>query len=124
MYEISVAADFDAAHFLRGYEGKCERLHGHRFKIVANLRARRTNAIGLVYDFVELRQHLQSVTGRLDHICLNEVAPFDRDNPSSENIARAICSELVKLIPGPEVVVHSVQVWESPGSCVTYFPDD
>ncbi len=36
MYEISVEMDFDAAHALRGYQGKCEKLHGHRFKVVAS----------------------------------------------------------------------------------------
>ena len=123
MYEISVGSDFDAAHSLRGYQGKCEALHGHRFRVVANLRAQETNAIGIAYDFVDLRRHLQAILGRFDHTCLNDVPPFDEINPSSENIAATVCGELQTRLKGTGVSIFNVQVWESPESCVTYYPD-
>ena len=39
MYQISVESHFDAAHFLRGYQGKCEALHGHRFRVVVSVKS-------------------------------------------------------------------------------------
>jgi len=121
-YEISVEMDFDAAHYLRGYRGKCEALHGHRFKVVATLRVEKLNEIGLGYDFTELKKHLGAVLARFDHTCLNDIAPFKRQNPSSENIAAAIYKELkAKLKSGPGIA--AIEVWESPQSRVTYRPE-
>ena len=124
MYEIAVEADFDAAHYLRGYQGRCENVHGHRFRVVARVRAKRTDGIGMAYDFTKLRQQLGQVVGRLDHICLNDTPPFDKMNPSSENIASTIYSELQVMLREKGVSLHSVQVWESPHSSVVYSPDE
>lgn len=122
MYQVSVEAHFDAAHYLRGYGGKCEALHGHRFKVVVTLKAGKLNQTGLAYDFAELKRHLGEVLARFDHTCLNEVPPFDRLNPSSENIAATIYEGLKGRFPDG-VVLSSVEVWESPQSWVTYSPD-
>jgi len=122
MYQVSVEGHFDAAHFLREYGGKCENLHGHRFKVVVSLKATRLNKIGLAYDFVELKRHLGEVLARFDHTSLNEVPPFDKINPSSENIAVTIYDELKGRFSGG-VTLSSVKVWESPESCVTYSPE-
>ncbi len=124
MYEIAVEADFDAAHYLRGYQGRCENVHGHRFRVVARVRAKRMDSIGMAYDFTKLRQQLGQVVGRLDHICLNDTPPFDKMNPSSENIASTIYSELQVMLREKGVSLHSVQVWESPHSSVVYSPDE
>jgi len=119
MYYISVEESFDAAHFLRGYEGKCERLHGHRFKVVVRLRSEKLNDAGLAYDFTALKKQVNKALGAYDHQCLNEVPPFNRINPSSENVARTIYNNLAPLFRA-EVKLDSVEVWESPGSCATY----
>ena len=123
MYEVAVEQEFDAAHFLRGYRGKCENLHGHRFRVVARVRAKQTGAIGMAYDFTKLRQQLGEVVSRFDHTCLNDISPFDRINPSSENIASTIFGELKAMLKGKGVSLHSIQVWESPHSSVTYSPE-
>jgi len=123
MYQVSIEQHFDAAHFLRGYQGKCEALHGHRFKVVAKVESPRTNDIGLAYDFTELKQHLGDILNKFDHTCLNEVTPFDEINPSSENIAVTIYDELKLKLTGAPVSLFSVEVWESPQSWVTYSPD-
>ena len=120
MYEVSVREHFDAAHYLRGYRGKCENLHGHRFQVMVAVRASAVDQIGLAFDFAELKRHLREILERLDHTCLNEVPPFDRINPSSENIAATIYSELEGRLAG--VSISSVQVCESPEACVTYLP--
>ena len=122
MYEISVEMDFDAAHFLRGYHGKCESLHGHRFKVVATVHAARLNEIGLGYDFTELKKNLGAVLARLDHTCLNDITPFKRLNPSSENIAAVVYRELKRKLRGAPVTIAAIEVWESPQSRVTYRP--
>jgi 6-pyruvoyltetrahydropterin/6-carboxytetrahydropterin synthase len=112
MYRITVEDHFDAAHFLRGYKGKCEALHGHRYRVVVHLQASRLNDIGLSYDFTELKQQLGNIVSRLDHVCLNDVAPFDKINPSAENIASTIYNELEPKLEGEPVTVSSVEVWE------------
>ncbi|MDD5287727.1 MAG: 6-carboxytetrahydropterin synthase QueD [Dehalococcoidales bacterium] len=123
MYEISVEMDFDAAHFLRGYQGKCEALHGHRFKVAATLKGNKLNDIGLAYDFTLLKRHLGEILEKYDHSCLNEVSPFNKINPSSENIAATIYKKLKKKLAGAPVSLVSIEVWESPQSRVTYRPD-
>lgn len=124
MYEVSVREHFDAAHYLRGYKGKCENVHGHRFQVVVNVRAGETDDVGMAYDFTKLRQQLGEIVSRFDHTCLNDVPPFDRINPSSENIASTVCSELQARLKETKVSLCSVQVWESPHSAVTYFPEE
>jgi 6-pyruvoyltetrahydropterin/6-carboxytetrahydropterin synthase len=123
MYEIGVEMDFDAAHSLRGYQGKCEALHGHRFKVVANVRGTKLDEIGLAYDFTLLKKHLGEIIAKFDHTNLNEVPPFDRINPSSENIATTVYDELKKKLTGALVSLASIEVWESPQSRVIYHPD-
>ncbi|MBI2288324.1 MAG: 6-carboxytetrahydropterin synthase QueD [Chloroflexi bacterium] len=123
MYQVSVEDHFDAAHFLRGYQGKCESLHGHRFKVVVKLAASRVNDIGLAYDFTVLKKHLADVLARFDHTCLNDVSPFDKINPSSENIAVTIYNELQPKLAKAPVSLSAVEVWESPQSWITYSPD-
>jgi len=122
MYEISVETHFDAAHSLRGYGGKCEQLHGHRFKLVVTLNASRLNKTGLAYDFTDLKRDLEPITARLDHHCLNEVPPFDKINPSSENLARTVFEWLAPKFAKGNAKLASVEVWESPTSRAVYRP--
>ncbi len=125
MYEVSVRSHFDAAHYLRGYEGKCENLHGHRFEVVVNLRAGKVDEVGMAYDFSKLKKQLAQVVDTLDHQCLNELPAFSSVNPSSENLAVFIYNGLGPLLVGQDDVrIWSVQVWESPESAVTYFPHE
>ncbi len=123
MYRISIEEHFDAAHYLRGYRGKCEAMHGHRYQVVVTVSTAELNDIGIAYDFTELKQRLRDIISRLDHTCLNDVPPFNNINPSAENIAATIYNELgMKLAPEP-VSLSSVEVWESPHTRVTYSPD-
>ncbi len=61
MYEVSVDETFAAAHNLRGYKGKCEDLHGHNYKVRVTLAGKELDSVGLLYDFVHLKQVIQSV---------------------------------------------------------------
>ncbi len=123
MYQITIEQHFDAAHSIRGYQGKCEALHGHRFRVVARVTATGLDDIGLAYDFSELKRHLAAIIKRFDHCYLNDVSPFDKINPSSENIASTIYSELQPKLAGAPVSLACVEVWESPQSGVAYSPD-
>ena len=120
MYEISVRKHFDAAHFLRNYGGKCETIHGHRFEVVVVVQADDLNEIGLAFDFTELKEQLNNVLNRFDHVCLNDIEPFTVINPSSEHIARTIYEALNKKVT--EVVIARVEVWESPDSRAAFIP--
>jgi len=122
MYQVSVEQHFDAAHYLRGYRGKCENLHGHRFRVIVGIECLQLNDIGLAYDFAELKGHLREILARFDHTCLNDVPPFDEINPSSENIALTIYNELKPRLLGNSVSLSQVEVWESPESRVVYRP--
>ncbi|MDD2252009.1 MAG: 6-carboxytetrahydropterin synthase QueD [Dehalococcoidales bacterium] len=125
MYLVNVERHFDAAHYLRGYQGKCENLHGHRYRVVARLKAFSNQNAGMAYDFTILKKQLAGILERFDHRCLNEVPPFDEINPSAENIARTIYFELKdQLGKLPEGMhVDAITVWESPESWVEYQPD-
>ena len=123
MYQVSVEQHFDAAHFLRGYQGKCEALHGHRFRVVVKLSASQLDDVGMAYDFTVLKQQLGEILARFDHTCLNDVAPFDKINPSSENIAATIYNELNHRLTVKTITLSNVEVWESPQQGVAYSPD-
>jgi 6-pyruvoyltetrahydropterin/6-carboxytetrahydropterin synthase len=120
MYQVRVRRHFDAAHALRGYKGKCEATHGHRYEVVVCLEADELDDKGLAYDFTALKLALDPIIERLDHTLLNGVPPFDSMNPSSENIARVIYEELLGSIEGARL--SAVEVWESPDAWATFFP--
>jgi len=124
MYEVSVDETFAAAHNLRGYKGKCENLHGHNYKVRVTLSGKEVDSVGLLYDFVHLKQVIQSVVRSLDHKYLNELPPFDVLNPSAENIARYIYDQAAKqLHQAPNgAEVSSITVWESDVTAATYRP--
>lgn len=121
MYEISVESHFDAAHFLREYHGKCENLHGHRYTVIVSIRSDRLDKGDMAYDFTELKRLLNEILKKWDHRCLNDVEPFDKINPSAENIASQIYSELRPMLP-EDITLHAVQVWETPQNRVTFYP--
>ena len=120
-YELFIQADFSAAHQLRDYKGKCDRLHGHNWRIDLRLAGDRLGAEGLLLDFTEAKRILGEVLERFDHRYLNEVEPFDRLQPSSENIARTIAEAVAERFPAGVRVV-SVTAWESDRCAATYSP--
>ena len=122
MYELSVEEHFDAAHLLRDYNGKCENLHGHRFKVVIQLRSEKLQENGLVCDFVFIKKLLREALSRYDHAFLNEITPFDTIEPSCENIAATLYNELSPHFEHLPANLASVEIWESPTTAVKYSP--
>lgn len=121
MYEISIITSFAAAHNLRGYKGKCEAIHGHNWKVEVYLQARELDEIGLALDFKVMKKEAERLIENLDHKFLNEVSPFDKINPSSENLARYIYENLSKKLNDGIRKISRVKVWESEDAAATYF---
>ena len=122
-YTLKILTDFAAAHLLRGYEGACSRLHGHNWKVEVEVVATALDAIGMGVDFKVIKAATRDVIDRLDHYNLNEIAPFDRINPTAENIAAFLYGELSKALNTDTVTVHAITLWETDRACVTYSED-
>jgi 6-pyruvoyltetrahydropterin/6-carboxytetrahydropterin synthase len=123
-FTVRVSARFEAAHFLREYRGISEPLHGHSYKVEADLAARAggVDADAIAVDFVSARHKLESLAKKLDYGCINDVPPFDLINPSAENIAQWFARELGAAVAGEDAVVRAVTIWEGPVNSVTFRP--
>ena len=122
MFEIEVSAAFEAAHFIRGYAGKCARLHGHNWTVEAIIRGEELDELGMLVDFKILKAELKKILDDFDHRFLNELETFAQDNPTAENLARKIYQRLAasEIFSG-STKLYAVKVHESPNSCVTYY---
>lgn len=117
MYRVGVWDHFSSAHYLRNYQGKCEHIHGHNWKVEVVLEGNKLDKSGMLLDFGILKKHLKEIMGILDHKCLNEDVEFFKElSPSSENIARFIFQELSRRIEDKDVKVFEVKVFESENS--------
>jgi 6-pyruvoyltetrahydropterin/6-carboxytetrahydropterin synthase len=119
MFTARVKDSFSAAHRLREYDGDCERLHGHNYKVEIAVQSRHLDAMGIVMDFRELKRLLNEVLAELDHQYLNDLPAFAQVNPSAENIARHIFTSLSGKVNDP-VELAEVTVWENDNTCVSY----
>lgn len=122
MYELKVITDFSAAHQLREFEGACEDLHGHNWKVEIYVTSENLTEAGIVVDFRVLKKHVKTVMKGLDHKFLNDLEAFKDENPSSENIARYVAEQLSLLLEDPGIKVSHVAAWESETACATYYP--
>ena len=120
MYEVKIKADFSAAHNLREVGGKCESLHGHNFAVEVAVESEALDDGGMVIDFRLLKAKTKEVLDTLDHRYLNELPFFRNQNPSSENLAAYIFSEVSRQIDQGSRRVRRVSVWESESSRATY----
>ncbi len=111
---------FDAAHNLVEYHGKCERLHGHTYKIAVTLRGT-PDREGMILDFCELSSLVkEKVVQKLDHSYLNDIIP----QPTAEYIALWIWEQIEKGVKRPNCALYSVEVWETARSSVLIFEED
>jgi 6-pyruvoyltetrahydropterin/6-carboxytetrahydropterin synthase len=117
MYRLRVETTFDAAHNILASNGKCERLHGHTWKIEILVIGEKEESTGMVIDFNVLKANLQEIAEKLDHTYLNEITEIG--NPTSENISKYAFDYLKKAIPN-WVKLEKVRVWESPKSWCEY----
>lgn len=121
IWRLTVRSEFSAGHALRHYEGKCEHTHGHNFAVELTVEGDRLSpGTELLLDFKVLKQELKRVLDSLDHRVLNDVPPFDRINPSSENLARHIWREVAEPLRRHGVRPHAVTVSEKAAQSATY----
>lgn len=121
-FAVRVEARFEAAHFLREYRGISEPLHGHSYRVVAELE-RNSGGLDedeLAVDFIAARDALREIAARLDYTCINDVAPFTELNPTAENVARWFAEQLQSEIEDGAAVVTSVTLFEGPENSVVY----
>jgi 6-pyruvoyltetrahydropterin/6-carboxytetrahydropterin synthase len=105
--KLGLKTEFDAAHSLPGYQGKCARLHGHTYQVEMVVEGQ-VGEDGFVLDFYQLKRILASVLQDLDHSFLNELLP----NPTAEAIAQWISDRLKKELEGTPVRLFSLKLWE------------
>ena len=117
-YKLSVIKSFASAHCLREYKGKCENMHGHNWKVRAAFSGTKLDKTGMLFDFTDIKAHLDTIMTYLDHKFLNETPPFDKINPTAENIA-AFIFEKLKEAETETAKVCEVEVWESETSSAT-----
>lgn len=111
---------FDAAHNLVEYHGKCERLHGHTYKIAVTLKGT-PDSEGMILDFCELSSLVkEKVIETLDHRYLNDIIP----QPTAEYIALWIWGQIEEPVKRPNCALYSVEVWETATSSVRILKED
>ncbi len=123
-YTVRVEARFESAHYLREYRGISEPLHGHSYKVEADLAGRGggVDSDAIAVDFVSAKRKLEQLAKQLDYTCINDVPPFTGINPSAENIAEWFARELQAAVQDEDAVVVAVTIWEGPVNSVTYTP--
>ncbi|NMB27771.1 MAG: 6-carboxytetrahydropterin synthase QueD [Tissierellia bacterium] len=108
--------EFDAAHNLVHYHGKCENLHGHTYKLVVKLEGQ-PDEEGMVFDFVQLKELVnEKIIDKFDHAYLNNIIP----QPTAENIAAYVWDNLIDDINRDNCRLYEVQVWETKTSGIVY----
>ena len=120
MYIINVKSHYDAAHFIRDYNGKCERLHGHRYEVEVGLAFEDVGKGGIAYDFTDAKEHLRRITDALDHQNLNELPAFEGVETSAENQARYVYQTLKADLGDFGGNLLYVRVWETPNQWAQY----
>lgn len=124
MYELVIKGEFSAAHHLRGYKGKCEKLHGHNYGVELYIRQKNLDKIGMAVDFAKLKKILDETLSKYDHLYLNKLKDFSKLNPTAENIAYMISRKIKKKLPGTLTEQASnlkVCIWESSKTGACYY---
>ncbi|MDQ3832787.1 MAG: 6-carboxytetrahydropterin synthase, partial [Actinomycetota bacterium] len=88
MYEVYVAAQFEAAHRLLGDFGPATRLHGHTYRIEVIVRSERLKDDGTLYDVGRLREVVEELAASLHFRDLNDVPGLAGTNTTAEVVAR------------------------------------
>ena len=122
MFEIVRERTFSASHQLRGCNGKCERLHGHNFRVRVAVASPDLDETGMVMDFHELDELLVSAIAPFDHRHLNDVAEFSLHNPSAEHLARAIGETISTSLAGKSIWLVYCDVFENDRSKARFYP--
>ena len=121
MYTVRVEDGFAAAHFLTRYHGKCERLHGHNYKVFVTASGTQLDDGGMLLDFGLMKTALRTVIRELDHTSLNDHPAFSDGCPSAERIAVFVYERMRAEMPNARFSL--VEVFETDRNRATYSPD-
>lgn len=119
-YTLKILTDFASAHTLRDYPGDCRRMHGHNWKLEVEVTANQLDDTGMGVDFRVIKNAARDLAKTLDHYYLNDIPPFDKINPTAENIAAYFYSGLSQTLNKPDLRVSAVTLWETDRACVRY----
>ena len=95
-------------------------MHGHNWKVEVEVSGNVLDNVGMVLDFKDIRNSTNDIVDKLDHRFLNDLKPFKEINPTAENIAKYIFSELSKVVNNNETKIKSIKLWETEKSAVMY----
>ena len=126
LYTIRTEGEFESAHSIREYveieNGKFidEPIHGHTWKVEAFISSQKINErTGFAVDFLHVKKKIDELCNYLDHKLINEVSPFDKINPSTENISKWFYENISGIVTR-ESLLEKVIVWEGPHNYVIY----
>lgn len=125
MFQVCVRAHFDAAHFIRGYNGECSNLHGHRWEVEVCIEGNKLDNLGMLIDFKEVKQTIRKTLKLLDHSLLNDLTAFGSQgvNPTAENLALFLFLGFKRDLVLEDKRLTWVKVFESPDTWAIYKED-
>ncbi|MEE2770439.1 MAG: 6-carboxytetrahydropterin synthase [Pseudomonadota bacterium] len=121
MLTVTIKNQFESAVKLYGYEGDCANIHGHTYQVSVSFYNIDTKA-DMVVDYYEAKTWVEKAIAPLDHRFINEVKPFDKRNPTTENIAKWLFEQINKLTT-KDVNISDVTLSENNAFSVKYAPD-
>ena len=113
-YTISKDLTFSGAHAVAFTHGGSERRHGHNWRLRVTVAAIALDSAGMVMDFSELKRRVQQILAPFEFRDLNETPPFDRQNPTAENLAALVFGQLCGSLDDARHSVDRVEVWKRP----------
>ncbi|MCB8816571.1 6-carboxytetrahydropterin synthase QueD [Desulfosporosinus shakirovi] len=125
MFQVCVRAHFDAAHFIRDYDGDCSNLHGHRWDVEVCIADKQLDHLGMLIDFKEVKQSIRKTLKLLDHGLLNNLTSFGPEgvNPTAENLAQFLFLEFKRDLVLEDKRLAWVKVFESPDTWAIFKED-
>ena len=123
-FHLRVKDHIDSAHFIADYDGKCKRVHGHRWEIELDLEGHVLDTMNMLVDFSQVKKLFKEIIIEpLDHYLLNE--EINERNVTAELLAMWIYDNMDSAICGGDIAwtgvrLDAVSVWESP-ECVIKF---
>ena len=126
LFTIRTEGEFESAHSIRQYieteKGNFidEPIHGHTWKVEVFISSRKINQrTGFAVDFLDVKKKIDELCEYLDHKLINDASPFDKLNPSTENISKWFYDKVLEIVP-KESSLEKVVVWEGPHNYVIY----
>ena len=119
MFEVRVEKTIACAHRLFDYNGPCENLHGHNYRVEVAYVGTELDRFGMLADFTDIKKVFHAVLDTLDHTYLNDLPAFQTLSPSAENIAAHIFHEM-NHTAFERAALDRVSVWETPTQVAVY----